>query len=312
MTVRPIGSADIPAVRELDRVAFQDLFTRLTGRDVSLNVREPEYFDFWRRTDPEGAMVAEEGGEIIALSMCHARGRAGWIGPLAVKPDAQSQGVGKQLIAAAFDYFERRGCKWVGLDTYPENPVSVSLYLKSGMRILQTMLQLQVRASEWIGRAEPSPTRSVVEASSNDLDQLVETDERVSAFCRRPDFEFLLGWDKGAVFRLMDRDVCMGQVCAYQKRQKGVVGGLYLSRLDEYEADLEALLSSCAAFFRGIGMDQVVVLCPGDDCRLSGLMLRHAATVVHTTIRLFRGDDRGVPMHPDRAFVHTPFASEKG
>lgn len=312
MTVRPIESADIPTVRELDRLAFQDLFSRLTGRPSTLEVREPEYFDFWRRTDPEGAMVAEERGEIIALSMCHARGAAGWIGPLAVRPDAQSRGVGRQLMTAAFDYFERRGCKWVGLDTYPQNPVSVSLYLKSGMRILQTMLQLRVQASEWVGRPQSHAPRQVVEASRRDLESLVETDERISAFCRRPDYEFLLDWDKATVFRLMDRDVCLGQVCAYQKRQRGVVGGLYLPRLEQYEADLDALLSACGAFLQGIGMEQVVVLCPGDDRRLFGMLLGRGAQTVHTTIRLFKGRDCGVPMHPDRAFIHTPFASEKG
>lgn len=312
MIIRPIKPDEIPEVRELDRQVFQDLFVRLTGRPTSLDIREVEYFELWHRTDPEGAMVAEDDGEIIALSMCHARGAAGWIGPLAVKPDAQSKGVGKQLMSAAFDYFDRQGCKWVGLDTYPQNPVSVSLYLKSGMRILQTMLQLQVNASEWRDSGSAREPREVVRASMDDLDQLVGTDERVSGFHRRPDLEFVLSWDKGAVFKLMVGDVRLGQVCAYQKRQKGVVGGLYLSRLDNYGADLDALLSACMGFFQTIGMDRVVVLCPGDDRRLFSFMLARGAQTVHATIRLFKGDDREVPMHPDRPFIHTPFASEKG
>jgi len=312
MIIRPIRPDEIPEVRELDRTTFQDLFVRLRGRPASLDIREVEYFELWHHTDPEGAMVAEEDGEIIALSMCHARGTAGWVGPLAVKPDAQSRGVGKQLMAAAFDYFGRRGCRWVGLDTYPENPVSVSLYLKSGMRVLQTMLQLQVSASQWQGAASVGEPGEIVRASMDDLEQLVATDERVSGFHRRPDFEFVLGWDKGAVFKLMAGGVCLGQVCAYQKRQKGVIGGLYLPRLDNYEADLEALLSPCMEFFLSIGMERVVVLCPGDDRRLFSFMLARGAQTVHATIRLFKGDDREVSMHPDRPFIHTPFASEKG
>ena len=312
MIIRPLETDEIPLVLELDRACFADLFARLTGRSSEFAMREAEYFEFWSGTDPEGAMVAELDGEIVALSMCHARGAAGWIGPLAVRPDLQSQGLGKQLMEAAFDYFARRECQWVGLDTYPQNPVSVSLYLKHGMRVLQTMLQLQLLASEWRGRIDAAAPRQVVPASMADLDALVDVEERVSGFHRGPDFRFLLQWDKARVFRLMDGRICVGQVCAYQKRQKGVVAGLYLSRLDTYLADLEALLSACMAFFAEIGMERVVVFSFGDDRRLFEPLLKWGARTIQTTIRLFRGDDRSVPMHPDRAFVHTPFASEKG
>ena len=89
-------------------------------------------------------------------------------------------------------------------------------------------------------------------------------------------------------------------------------GGLYVLGTDSYAARVEALVSACVEFFRGIGLERAVVLCPGDDRRLFSLMYGWGASTVHTTIRLFKGEDRDVPMAPDRAFIHTPFASEKG
>ena len=312
MTIRPLDASEIPAALTLDTQAFGDLFLRLTGKPVNMVPREPAYFEHWCRTDPDGAMVAEESGEIVALNMCHARGRGGWIGPLAVRPDCQSRGVGKALLAAAFDYFGRKGCHWVGLDTYPQNPVSVSLYLKSGMRILQTMFQLQLGASAWAGRLDAAAPRRVVAATRKDLDGLVSADTGASDLCRVPDFEFLLGWDKGAVFRLIEGRRCVGTACAYQKRRKGVVGALHLSALDSYAADVEALLTACIDFFKELGLERTVVLCPGHERRLSTLLHEWGASTLMTTVRLFKGDDAGMALAPDRAFIYTPFASEKG
>ncbi len=309
MTIRPLRPDDVPAVLALDTEAFGDLFERLTGQPANMTVREAAYFHHWRRTDPEGAMVAEEDGQIVGINICHARGRGGWVGPLAVKPNCQSSGIGKALMAAAFDYFDSRGCAWVGLDTYPQNPVSVSLYLKSGMRILQTMFQLELQASQWETDV-PREGIDIVDAATCDLAELVAADRGQSDLDRRPDFEFLLGWDQAAVFRMMRSGECIGQVCAYQKRRKGVIGGLLLCEADANH--VLALVSRCVEFFKALGLERVVVLCPGDERRVFGPLHLRGAKTIMTTVRLFKGDDAARALAPNRNVIYTPFASEKG
>ncbi len=306
MNIRPLRADDIPAAVELDADSFRDLFERLTGKPTDLPPRETAYFEHWMRADPDGALVAEDAGELVGLIFCHARGRAGWIGPLAVRPGRQARGLGKALLRAGLQYFERRGCRWVGLDTYPQNPVSVSLYLKAGFRIRYAMLQL-----EFNGRSGPEDfTYELAPAGLADLDALAAADERVSGFNRRPDFEFLMRWDRAAAFHVTLRGQAVGQVCAYQKRGKGVVGGLLLpADHADAAADVAAL---AAGFLRGLGLERVVVLCPGYEERLFARLLARGARTLMTTVRLYRGERAAMPREDERSAAYAPLASEKG
>ena len=40
----------------------------------------------------------DERGEIAAFNMVHRSGREGWMGPLAVRPDVQGRGSGKEVV----------------------------------------------------------------------------------------------------------------------------------------------------------------------------------------------------------------------
>jgi len=141
MNIRPMTPADLPQVEEIDGTAFSDLLTRLRNKPIHLPSHEREYFEQWMKCDPDGALVAESDGRVNGFIFCHARGRMGWIGPLAIRVGEQGRGVGKKLMLAGLDYFDKRKTATVGLDTFPENPVSVSLYLKTGFRIVGGLLR---------------------------------------------------------------------------------------------------------------------------------------------------------------------------
>ena len=84
----------------------------------------------------------EEDGRIIGFNFCHAGPRMGWGGAIAIRLDEQGRGIGNRLMLAGLDYFDQVGTQTVGLDTFPENPVSVSLYLRTGFRVVGGLFML--------------------------------------------------------------------------------------------------------------------------------------------------------------------------
>jgi GNAT superfamily N-acetyltransferase len=60
-------------------------------------------------------LVAEDGSNLVASVYVEIRGERGYFGMLSVDPARQRTGVGRQLIAAAENYFRDAGCKFVDL-----------------------------------------------------------------------------------------------------------------------------------------------------------------------------------------------------
>jgi GNAT superfamily N-acetyltransferase len=61
-------------------------------------------------TDPQGAWVAEDGGEVLGCALALVREDVWGLSLLAVRPERQAQGIGRELLARAVAYAEgRRG-----------------------------------------------------------------------------------------------------------------------------------------------------------------------------------------------------------
>ena len=116
ISTRPEQPADIDAIRELVRLAF-------TGHPVSSGT-EPLIIDALREDDALAlSLVAEVDGAVvghIAYSAARIGGdSSGWflVGPLAVLPRHQGQGIGRALMEASLDIIRSRGaggCVLVG------------------------------------------------------------------------------------------------------------------------------------------------------------------------------------------------------
>lgn len=85
-----------------------------------------------REKDPKGCFVAEEGGRVVGSICSRTWGGVGWFGTFVVLPDYQGRGIGKRLIAASLEYLRQDPSRVIGLETMPENPYNVGLYLRLG------------------------------------------------------------------------------------------------------------------------------------------------------------------------------------
>ena len=116
MIVRPETDRDLDGIREVNIVAFQ-------GHPYSQQT-EHLIVEALRADDAlESSLVAESGGEVvghIAFSTADIGGSStGWflLGPVAVRPARQRQGIGSALVEAGLDALRARGaggCVLVG------------------------------------------------------------------------------------------------------------------------------------------------------------------------------------------------------
>jgi GNAT superfamily N-acetyltransferase len=98
--------ADAEAVYAVSLAAFHDLDLRLglrpepaaTGSGAALRVGRIQ------RTDPGGAWVAERDGDVVGGALAIVREGLWGLSLLVVRPDAQSSGAGRELLARAYAY----------------------------------------------------------------------------------------------------------------------------------------------------------------------------------------------------------------
>jgi predicted N-acetyltransferase YhbS len=106
MTFRPMREADLPAVHEVNLRAFEDLAGRLGSEDPPPPSLEAALGRLRRlvTTDPDGAWVAERGGEITGCALALLREGLWGLSLLVVDPAAQGSGAGRELLARSFAY----------------------------------------------------------------------------------------------------------------------------------------------------------------------------------------------------------------
>jgi GNAT superfamily N-acetyltransferase len=125
---------DIPALNQV----FSDAFTDRYRRDGMVGVRVPFLNPtIWRYAlddAGDGAMLWRgERDEVVAFNMAHRSGTEGWMGPLAVRPDAQGTGFGKDIVRGGIDWLRRCGARVIGLETMPRTMDNIGFYSSLGL-----------------------------------------------------------------------------------------------------------------------------------------------------------------------------------
>jgi len=122
-------AADIPSLNQV----FSDAFTERYRRDGMVGVRvpflNPAIWEYAIADASGGALLwRDERDDIAAFNVAHASGSEGWMGPLAVRPDLQGSGVGKDVVGAAIEWLRRAGCATIGLETMPRTMDNIGFY----------------------------------------------------------------------------------------------------------------------------------------------------------------------------------------
>jgi len=306
MEIRYVSQEDIDTLIELDAEIFGDLRSKLTGRPVQTPLREREFFEFFLRADPHGALIASENDEIVGFTFNHARGRYGWFGPLAVRTSRQSAGVGKLLLERGIEYLQRAGCRVIGLDTFPTNPVSVGMYLRRGFRIVGSTVRLTAPVSEVL-RNTTHAGEGGLELKilgTGDVPVISGLEEAVSGFDRTKDLEFLTNWPSATGLAVMRGDTVKGWAFAYLKRGRGVTGLLHVDD-DCFEEGCRLLVGKAAEEFEKRGAEEVGALCDGRQVRDLHCLFSMGFLVSTTMVKMLLGEDETLP-------AHSPLALEKG
>lgn len=129
----PVRVDDIPALN----IVFSDAFTERYRRDGMVGVRvptlNPAIWRFSLRDAGDGAMLWRDSqGDIVAFNVAHKSGVEGWMGPLAVRPDAQARGLGKRIVRAGIEWLRESGCRVIGLETMPRTVDNIGFYSSLG------------------------------------------------------------------------------------------------------------------------------------------------------------------------------------
>jgi GNAT superfamily N-acetyltransferase len=136
---REISGPERPSMRDVEPLnrIFSEAFTDRYRRDGMSGVRVPHLNPaIWRyalEDAGEGAMVWRDAdGELCGFNIVHLSGREGWMGPLAVRPDRQGSGLGKQMIRAGIAWLRGRGARTIGLETMPRTIENIGFYSRLG------------------------------------------------------------------------------------------------------------------------------------------------------------------------------------
>jgi GNAT superfamily N-acetyltransferase len=137
---RSVRGPDRPTARDIDPLnrVFAEAFTDRYSRDGLVGVRVPQLNPLvWRYAIDDagdGAMVWRDGdGHLVAFNMVHRSGTEGWMGPLAVRPDRQSEGLGSTMVRLGIDWLRGQGCAVIGLETMPRTVDNIGFYSRLGL-----------------------------------------------------------------------------------------------------------------------------------------------------------------------------------
>jgi dTDP-4-amino-4,6-dideoxy-D-galactose acyltransferase len=132
--IRAFRAEDGPRIREIARVSHRD--SRFYYDPRFPESRCDALYEAWIERSAGGwadaVLVAERDGVPAGYLSCHLSGPAGSIGLVAVAPEWQGRGLGKQLIHASLEYFRRHGTTRATVVTQGRNLSSQRLYQRCG------------------------------------------------------------------------------------------------------------------------------------------------------------------------------------
>ena len=122
MKIRPFYEPDRQAIIQL----WQDCVLTRPWNDPNQDISRKVAFQ------PELFLVAEDAGQVIASAMAGYDGHRGSVYYLAVSPEYQARGIGKQLMSAIEDRLIKLGCPKLNIVVRSSNDKVLEFYRKLG------------------------------------------------------------------------------------------------------------------------------------------------------------------------------------
>ncbi len=188
---RSLHGPERPTVRDVEPLnrIFSDAFTDRYRRDGLVGVRVPHLNpQVWRyalEDAGDGAMVWRDGdGQLAGFNMVHHSGSEGWMGPLAVRPDRQSDGLGTLMVQTGIEWLQSKGVRAIGLETMPRTPDNIGFYSKLGFTPGHLTITLTRDSPRRLGR----PAELLSQAGTELLARLAECRELTQRLVPGTDF----------------------------------------------------------------------------------------------------------------------------
>jgi GNAT superfamily N-acetyltransferase len=174
---RSVRGPDRPGYRDIDPLnrVFAEAFTDRYSRDGLVGVRVPQLNPLvWRYAIDDagdGAMVWRDAdGHMVAFNMVHRSGTEGWMGPLAVRPDRQGEGLGSLMVRTGIDWLRSLGATTIGLETMPRTVDNIGFYSRIGLvpghltvTLVHDVPRRATADAELLSRAGPAPDHGIAE-----------------------------------------------------------------------------------------------------------------------------------------------------
>lgn len=213
VTIRPMTEADLVAAERLSSDGFLQLDRRMARRsEPEPEPRSPERSEAWTvrtrhflATDPDGCWVAEDAGGMVGFVTSYTRELMWLLATYAVRPQAQGQGIGKALLAAALHH--GRGCLR-GMLSASADPRATRRYRQAGFS-----LHPQMFLAGTVDRTTIPVIEKVREGSAGDIDLMDSVDRRTRGAAHGADHEVML-----RLWRLVVSDTSTGSGYAYVDR----------------------------------------------------------------------------------------------
>jgi ribosomal protein S18 acetylase RimI-like enzyme len=87
------------------------------------------------QVQPELFLVGTIEAAVVATVMVGYDGHRGWIYSLAVEPERQRRGLGRQIMAAAEALLQRLGCRKINLQVRTTNQAVIAFYERIGFQV---------------------------------------------------------------------------------------------------------------------------------------------------------------------------------
>jgi ribosomal protein S18 acetylase RimI-like enzyme len=302
-TIRIMTKDDVEDVRQVEATAFGAWWNGLHNDSIVMAKRTVANIRSRMARDPSGCFVAVEDGRIAGFIFSCTWGSTGWFGTFSVLPEYQGRKIGKELLTASLEYL-RGAPRVIGLETMPDTPYNLGLYLGMGFQLRTMTLVL----SRPVDPALPFPTAcrlwSQADAGTRRrwLDDLRQAAEAISPgldYSKEILYTEQFGLGETVILCAGDRAIGMNVVSMQDPRETAeqewaVVGVTLLHPAFTDEANFSTLLQAGQSFAAAQGRSSYhQPLYAGHTWAMEQL-LRHGFRVSRGLVRMvLQGTDEG-------------------